>query len=221
MFGRETRMLLKHYLEQGASKSALARRLGVSRDTLHRWIRDGELDRDLETTTVHYGPRPPVATKADAYRGIVEARLAVYPQLSAVRLLDEIRAAGYTGGYSQLKAFVRQVRPVSTPAPIIRFETPRRSPGAGGLRPLPLRLGCPCARPCPVCVARGARLLAVAVVPLLCAAGHADAGERPRGGVPGVWRGAAGDSASRRTLGPTSSVVLSPQHKARVTSESL
>ena len=36
MFGRETRMLLKHYLEQGASKSALARRLGVSRDTLHR-----------------------------------------------------------------------------------------------------------------------------------------------------------------------------------------
>jgi transposase len=124
MFGRETRMLLKHYLEQGASKSALARRLGVSRDTLHRWIRDGDLDRDLEATTVQYGPRPPVATKLDAYRGIIEARLAVYPQLSAVRLLDEIRAAGYTGGYSQLKACVRQVRPVPTPAPIIRFETP-------------------------------------------------------------------------------------------------
>lgn len=124
MFGRETRMLLKHYLEQGASKSALARRLGVSRDTLHRWIRDGDLDRDLEATTVQYGPRPPVATKLDAYRGIVEARLAVYPQLSAVRLLEEIRAAGYAGGYSQLKAFVRQVRPVPTPAPIIRFETP-------------------------------------------------------------------------------------------------
>ena len=115
-------MLLKHYLEQGASKSALARRLGVSRDTLHRWIRDGDLDRDLEATTVQYGPRPPVATKLDAYRGIIETRLAVYPQLSAVRLLDEIRAAGYTGGYSQLKAFVRTIRPVPTPAPIIRFE---------------------------------------------------------------------------------------------------
>ena len=124
MFGRETRMLLRHYLEQGASKSALARRLGVSRDTMHRWIRDGDLDRDLEATTVQYGPRPPVATKLDAYRGIVEARLAAYPQLSAVRLLDEIRAAGYAGGYSQLKALVRQVRPVPTPAPIIRFETP-------------------------------------------------------------------------------------------------
>ena len=27
MFGRETRMLLRHYLEQGTSKSALARQL--------------------------------------------------------------------------------------------------------------------------------------------------------------------------------------------------
>ena len=124
MFGRETRLLLRHYLEQGASKSALARRLGVSRDTIHRWIRDGDLDRDLEATVVQYGPRAPVATKLDAYRGIVEARVAAYPQLSAVRLLDEIRAAGYAGGYSQLKAFVRTIRPVPTPAPIIRFETP-------------------------------------------------------------------------------------------------
>ena len=29
---------LRHYLEQGASKSALARQFGVSRDTIHRWI---------------------------------------------------------------------------------------------------------------------------------------------------------------------------------------
>ena len=46
MFGRETRMLLRHYLEQGTSKSTLARQLGISRDTIHRWIRDGDLDRD-------------------------------------------------------------------------------------------------------------------------------------------------------------------------------
>ena len=52
MFGRETRMLLRHYLERGTSKSALARQLGVSRDTIHRWIRDGELDRDLAAVLV-------------------------------------------------------------------------------------------------------------------------------------------------------------------------
>jgi transposase len=68
MIGRETRMLLRHYLEQGASKSALARQLGVSRDTVHRWIRAGDLDRDLDTTPVRYGPRRPVPTKLDAYK---------------------------------------------------------------------------------------------------------------------------------------------------------
>ena len=124
MFGRETRMLLRHYLEQGASKSALARQLGVHRDTIHRWIRAGALDRDLDTESVQYGPRRPVATKLDAYKGIIEARLAAYPELSAVRLLAEIRAAGYTGGYSQLKALVRQVRPTPAPEPVVRFETP-------------------------------------------------------------------------------------------------
>jgi transposase len=46
MIGRETRMLLRHYLAQGASKNALARRFGISRDTIHRWIRAGDLDRD-------------------------------------------------------------------------------------------------------------------------------------------------------------------------------
>jgi transposase len=117
-------MLLRYYLEQGASKSALARQLGVHRDTIHRWIREGDLDRDLDATPVQYGPRRAVPTKLDAYKAIIETRLAVFPQLSAVRLLAEIRAAGFEGGYTQLKAFVRQVRPTPPAAPVIRFETP-------------------------------------------------------------------------------------------------
>ena len=124
MFGRETRMLLRHYLEQGTSKSALARQLGVHRDTIHRWIRAGDLDRDLDAEAVRYGPRTPAPTKLDAYRPIIETRLAAYPELSAVRLLEEIRAAGYAGGYTQVKALVRQIRPVPAPESVIRFETP-------------------------------------------------------------------------------------------------
>ncbi len=121
MFGRETRMLLRHYLEHGKSKSALAlaRELGVSRDTIHRWIRAGDLDRDLDAVPVQYGPRRAVPTKLDPYKPIVEARLTAYPELSAVRLL-----AGYTGGYSQLKEVVRQLRPVPPPETVVRFETP-------------------------------------------------------------------------------------------------
>jgi transposase-like protein len=87
-------MLLRHYLEQGTSKSALARKLGVHRDTIHRWIRDAELDRYLDGEPVRYGPRRGVSTRLDAYKVIIETRLAAYPQLSAVRLLAAIRAAG-------------------------------------------------------------------------------------------------------------------------------
>jgi len=39
-------MLLRRYLEEGKSKSALARKLGVHRHTIHRWIRAGELDSE-------------------------------------------------------------------------------------------------------------------------------------------------------------------------------
>jgi hypothetical protein len=43
---------------------------------------------------VRNGPRPAVRTKLDAYKGIIETRLATYLELSSVRLLAEIRAAG-------------------------------------------------------------------------------------------------------------------------------
>ena len=47
MHGWETRMLLRHYLQRGVSKAALARRFGVSRRTIHEWVETGQLDRDL------------------------------------------------------------------------------------------------------------------------------------------------------------------------------
>jgi len=124
MHGQEKRMLLRHYLGQGVSKRALARELGVSRDTIHRWIRNGELDWDLDVDPPRYAPRPPVPTKLDPYKAIIHTRLEAYPELSSVRLLDEIRAAGYPGGYTQLKRYVRKVRPRPPEVPVVRFETP-------------------------------------------------------------------------------------------------
>ena len=47
MIGWERRVLLRHYVEQGMTKTELAERFGISRQTIHRWIREGELDRDL------------------------------------------------------------------------------------------------------------------------------------------------------------------------------
>lgn len=124
MYGREKRVLLRHYLEQGAKKSELAEKFGLSRRTVHHWIKTGQLDRDLDEQAVRYKPRPAVAKKIDAYRATIERRLGEFPRLSAKRLFDEIHAAGYTGGYTQLKEYVRSVRPTPPAEPLVRFETP-------------------------------------------------------------------------------------------------
>lgn len=123
MHGQEKRMLLRCYLDQGLTKRAIARQLGISPDTLYRWILKGELDRDVDVDPPRYAPRVAVSTKLDDYKAIIETRLKAFPELSAVRLLEEIRAAGYEGGYTQLREFVRALRPREE-EPLVRFETP-------------------------------------------------------------------------------------------------
>lgn len=124
MIGWRKRVLLRHYLDEGMSKTELAAKLGISLRTIYHWIQTGQLDRDLAADTVCYGPRPPVPTKLDSYKGIILARLEQYPKLTAVRLFEEIKAAGYPGGYTQLKEYVREVRPRPPEEPVVRFETP-------------------------------------------------------------------------------------------------
>jgi transposase len=124
MYTRETRVLLRHYLEQGVGKTELARRFRVSRRTVYHWIETGQLERDLDDEAVRYRARPPVERKLDRYKGIVAARLADFPLLTSQRLFEELRASGYEGGYTQLKDYVREVRPLPPAEPLVRFETP-------------------------------------------------------------------------------------------------
>jgi transposase len=124
MHGREQRVLLRHYLERGLTKAEVARELGISRRTVYHWITTGQLDRELDDAPVRYTARPPVVRKIEPFHGIIEARLSEFPKLTATRLFAEVRAAGYVGGYTQLKEYVRQVRPTPPADPVVRFETP-------------------------------------------------------------------------------------------------
>lgn len=120
----EKRVLLVHYLEQGLPIAAIARQLGVDRRTVHRWKAAGELLPDPETGLLpRKNRRAPQPCKLDPYKEIIRIRLEAYPELSAVRLFDEVKAAGYEGGLTQVKVFVREARPRPDPEPIIRFET--------------------------------------------------------------------------------------------------
>lgn len=123
MYGWERLVLLRHLLDEGLPKTAIAARLGVSRGLIYHWLRTGQLDRELDAVP---GPRARAAgpTRLAPYTAIIDARLATYPELSAARLFAEVRAAGYPGGVSQLQAYVRRVRPRPPVEPVVRFETP-------------------------------------------------------------------------------------------------
>lgn len=124
MYGWERLVLLKHLLEEGLKKTAIAERLGVSRRVVHHWIKTGQLELDLSNGAPSARRRLRGPSKLEPYKEIIRTRLGSYPQLSAVRLFEECRAAGYPGGDSQLRCFVREVRPRPPVEEVIRFETP-------------------------------------------------------------------------------------------------
>ena len=115
MHGVPERVLLRHLLaESGGSRLEAARRAGVGRSTLYRWIAAGLLDQPVEAIQTHYHPRPAVPAKLEPYKPLIQARLAEFPALQATRLFAECRAAGYLGGYSRLCDYVRTLRPATT-----------------------------------------------------------------------------------------------------------
>lgn len=121
MYGWDTLVLLQHLLDEGLTKTAIAQRLGVSRGIVHHWIKTGQLTRDVDAAPVRQAALR--ATKLDAYKPIITDRLTTYPELSAVRLFDEVKAAGYLGGITQVRDYVARVRPRPEPEPVVRFET--------------------------------------------------------------------------------------------------
>jgi transposase-like protein len=56
VYGSERHVLLRHYLEAGLTKTAIAQRLGLDRSTIYRWLRAGALDRDLDAEACTTGP---------------------------------------------------------------------------------------------------------------------------------------------------------------------
>lgn len=115
MYIRNTLVLRKYYLESGLSKTAIAAQLGISRGLVYHLLQTGQLDRDLDAAATERARRPAGVAKLASVTPLIEARLATYPALSSVRLFAECRAAGDTGGYSQVTALVRRLPPGRAP----------------------------------------------------------------------------------------------------------
>jgi len=87
------------------SQRGIAQRLRCSRRTVKRAL---AMDRSPATAA-----RLARGSLLDPYRPQIDALLAKYPKLSAVRILEELRRGpeGYRGGISLIRRYVRQVRP--------------------------------------------------------------------------------------------------------------
>jgi transposase len=117
MIGGEMSMEIRVLARHGKGVREIARDLGVSRNTVRRYLRDPDAAR--------YQARPSRLAKLDPYKHYLAERVkAASPErIPAPVLLRECRALGYPGEITMLKAFVASLYPKVEPEPIVRFET--------------------------------------------------------------------------------------------------
>lgn len=115
MLSQEGAVEIKVMARQGKGVREIARELGLSRNTVRRYLRGAQ---------PAYAGRPKRETKLGPHEAYVLARLeAARPDvIPATVLLRELAERGYSGGISQLKAFMAPLR--RGPAdPVVNFET--------------------------------------------------------------------------------------------------
>ncbi len=98
---------------EGRSIRRIAKDLGVSRNSVRKYLRSPQVPRAR--------PRPPRGSKLDPFKGYLRQRLGDGLD-NCVVLLRELRARGYTGGYSILKEYVHPFRRKHQPQATMRFE---------------------------------------------------------------------------------------------------
>lgn len=110
-------VLIHDLKRQGLTISAIARKVGLDRKTVRRY-----LERGLEAPV--YGPRAPRPRQLEPFEAYLQERVTAYPELSGKRLLREIRELGYDGCYSIVTDYLRMARPAKPKPFERRFETP-------------------------------------------------------------------------------------------------
>lgn len=116
MLTQEDAVEIEVLLKQGMGVREVARRCGVSRNTVRRVRAEGS------GRCYHRAPR---ASKLDAFREYIGERLAAASSawIPATVMLREIRERGYTGSHSILRVFMASLRPARVEEPANRFET--------------------------------------------------------------------------------------------------
>jgi transposase len=114
-----TEVMRRHY--GGASFRAIARAVGINRKTVSNVVAAHQRQREQP----HCALAPPVSRPSllDPYQQQIEDLLGRYPDLTAVRLHEELQDRGFKGGYTIVRERLRTLRPKPVVEPVVRFET--------------------------------------------------------------------------------------------------
>lgn len=104
--------------QQGLSQRAIAKQLGISRNTVKRYLR-------AKMDTPVYSAREKGRSLLDPFKSFLHSRIAQAKpvHLSGEVLFRELKELGYTGSLSLLRQYLFQYRGKPTPEPVVRFET--------------------------------------------------------------------------------------------------
>jgi len=106
----------------GQSMRGIAHDLHLSRKSVAGIVANHQQQRAHGVTGLPV-PSEGRGSLVDSYEATLREYLGRYPNMSVVRLLEELRRAGYTGGYTILRQRVKQLRPQFCRPPVERFET--------------------------------------------------------------------------------------------------
>lgn len=114
--------------KQGTSRRAIARALGVSRNTVRKLLAAHAQGRATEHVAIEPPrSRAPRAAKIDAWRSRVAELMVKFADITAQRVFEILRGEGFDGGYTGVKRHVRAIRPPAKPTPSL--TTPDYGPG--------------------------------------------------------------------------------------------
>ena len=114
MLGGRTVRQIYELQARGYSVRAIARALGLSRNSVRKYLRAEEIPQPK--------PRLRRGSRLDPYAAHIQQRLGEGVE-NCVVLLRELRARGYLGSYSLVKAYVQPLRQRPPATPTMRFET--------------------------------------------------------------------------------------------------
>jgi transposase len=112
----------------GLSRRAITRSVGVSRNTVKAVLAAHQIGRTAEHAALSPRPaRAPRASKLDRFKPRIAELMTQYPDITAQRVFESLRAEDFNGGYNTVKKYVRAARPKPQPQPSL--TTPEYGPG--------------------------------------------------------------------------------------------